>query len=190
MLINQQGQVVWSRNLPEEIPLSYSLTDIASMTRWYLKDYPVKVWEHSDGLFVVAEEKSSIAKYDLEFSMSTLNALPSYLGAYILCNLLMVFFLSLFFGVRLYKSLKTVAGGIENLHHMKPLNLPEHGTTATLARKLNDASILLSARSWPWRSGTTPDRMDLRCLPRHPHSSFPDHGPCGQSGEKSVSGRG
>ena len=26
---------------------------------------------------------------------------------------------------------------------MKPLNLPEHGTTATLARKLNDASILL-----------------------------------------------
>ena len=80
MLINQQGQVVWSRNLPEEIPLSYSLTDIASMTRWYLKDYPVKVWEHSDGLFVVAEEKSSIAKYDLEFSMSTLNALPSYLG--------------------------------------------------------------------------------------------------------------
>ena len=143
MLINQQGQVVWSRNLPEKIPLSYSLTDIASMTRWYLKDYPVKVWEHSDGLFVVAEEKSSIAKYDLEFSMSTLNALPSYLGAYILCNLLMVFFLSLFFGVRLYKSLKTVAGGIENLHHMKPLNLPEHGTTATLARKLNDASILL-----------------------------------------------
>ncbi len=143
MLIDQQGQVIWSRNLPEEIPLSYSLTDIASMTRWYLKDYPVKVWEHSDGLFVAAREKNSIAKYEMEIKLSTLYSLPSYLAAYLLCNLLMVFFLSLFFGVRLYKSLRTVAGGIENLHHMRPLNLPERGMTATLAQKLNDASILL-----------------------------------------------
>ena len=43
MLINQEGQVVWSRNLPDDIPRSYSLTQIASFTRWYLKDYPVKV---------------------------------------------------------------------------------------------------------------------------------------------------
>ncbi|OUQ27295.1 hypothetical protein B5E77_07025 [Lachnoclostridium sp. An131] len=143
MMIDQQGNVVWSRNLPEDIPLSYSLTDIASMTRWYLKDYPVKVWTRPDGLFVVAKPKDSIAKYDVEINLSTLKALPSYLGAYLLCNLLMVFFLSLFFGVRLYKALKSVAGGIENLHLQKPLNLPERGMTATLARKLNDVSILL-----------------------------------------------
>lgn len=143
MLIDLEGQVVWSRNLPEEIPLSYSLNDIASMSRWYLKDYPVKVWEHPRGLFVAAQPKNSVAKYDMEFRISTLKSFPSYLGAYLLCNLLMVFLLSLFFGVRLYKSLKSVAGGIENLHLQKPLNLPERGMTATLAQKLNDASILL-----------------------------------------------
>ncbi len=143
MLIDPDGQVVWSRNLPEEIPLSYSLNDIASMSRWYLKDYPVKVWEHSGGLFVAAQPKNSIAKYEMEFRVSALKAFPSYLGAYLLCNLLIVFFLSLFFGIRLYKSLKSVAGGIENLHLQRPLNLPERGMTATLAQKLNDASILL-----------------------------------------------
>lgn len=143
MLIDQQGNVAWSRNLPEDIPHSYALTDIASMTRWYLNDYPVKVWTRPDGLFVAAKEKGTVAKYDMELLMSTIHSLPSYFTAYLLCNLLMVFFLSLFFGVRLYKSLKSVAGGIENLHLQKPLNLPERGLTATLAQKLNDASILL-----------------------------------------------
>ena len=143
MLIDQQGSVVWSRNLPDEIPLSYSLSDIASMTRWYLNDYPVKVWEHPDGLFVIAGAKDSLAKYDMAINVSTLKSLPAYFGAYLLCNLLMVIFLSVFFGSRLYTSMKTIAGGIENLHYQKPLNLPERGATATLARKLNDASILL-----------------------------------------------
>ena len=97
MLIDQQGSVVWSRNLPDEIPLSYSLSDIASMTRWYLNDYPVKVWEHPDGLFVIAGAKDSLAKYDMAINVSTLKSLPAYFGAYLLCNLLMVVFLSVFY---------------------------------------------------------------------------------------------
>ena len=181
MLIDQQGQVVWSRNLPEEIPLSYSLTDVASMTRWYLKDYPVKVWTRPDGLFVVAAEKNSVAKYDLEMNVSTMRSLPSYFAAYLLCNLLMAFFLSLLFGVRLYRSLKSVAGGIERLHLQKPLNLPERGLTATLAQKLNDASILLfrqklaldkrdSART-EWISGVSHDiRTPLALILGHADS--------------------
>ena len=40
MLIGEDGQVVWSRRKPADVPAQYTLTDVASFTRWYLNDYP------------------------------------------------------------------------------------------------------------------------------------------------------
>lgn len=44
MLLDDSGNVIWSINLPEDIPLKYSVSDVAGFTRWYLNDYPVNVW--------------------------------------------------------------------------------------------------------------------------------------------------
>lgn len=41
MLLDNTGHVSWSFNLPNQIPLSYSLIDIAQLSRSYLKNYPV-----------------------------------------------------------------------------------------------------------------------------------------------------
>ena len=38
MLIGLDGQVVWSLRKPADVPEAYSLTDVASFTRWYLND--------------------------------------------------------------------------------------------------------------------------------------------------------
>ncbi len=35
------GRIIWSKDLPEEIPTKYSRKDIALFTRYYLRDYPV-----------------------------------------------------------------------------------------------------------------------------------------------------
>ena len=53
MLLDDNGTVIWQNNLPKELPLEYSATDIAIFSKWYLNDYPVKVWKHSDGLLVI-----------------------------------------------------------------------------------------------------------------------------------------
>ncbi len=42
MLIDEKGAVAWSTDLPSDVPLNYKLTDVAGLSRWYLKDYPVK----------------------------------------------------------------------------------------------------------------------------------------------------
>ena len=144
MLIAEDGQVVWSHHLPEEIPLSYSLTDVAALTRWYLKGYPVRVHTRDDGLFVLASPKDSIAKYALEFDTATIYRLPSYLAAYLICNLLLILALTFLLGNRFYRSLKVLASGIDALQEQTPLHLPETGTTSTLAHKLNAASALLA----------------------------------------------
>ncbi|WP_277409601.1 hypothetical protein [Lacrimispora xylanisolvens] len=57
MLIDEKGSVAWSTNLPSDVPHNYKLTDVAGLSRWYLKDYPVKVWQHEKGLFVVGSPK-------------------------------------------------------------------------------------------------------------------------------------
>ena len=38
MLLDQSGQVVWSFCKPADLPAQYTLTDVASFTRWYLND--------------------------------------------------------------------------------------------------------------------------------------------------------
>lgn len=144
MLIAEDGQVVWSRHLPDDIPRFYSLTDVAALTRWYLKGYPVRVHTREDGLFVLALPKDSVAKYALEFDTATIYRLPSYLAAYLFCNLLLILALTFLLGNRFYRSLKVLASGIDGLQKQKELSLPETGSTSTLARKLNAASALLA----------------------------------------------
>lgn len=147
MLISQEGQVIWSRNLPAEIPLSYSLTDIASMTRWYLKDYAVKTWAHPDGLFVVAAPKGSRWKHSIEFPISFIEALPAAIVAFFLGNLLLALLLAVLFGRRFYASLRVLADGIESLAKREPVVLPEKGMTASLAGKLNQTATILEKQS-------------------------------------------
>ena len=45
ILIDEQGEVIWEWEKPQEIPNRYTLTDVASFSRWYLKDYPVNYIE-------------------------------------------------------------------------------------------------------------------------------------------------
>lgn len=57
---NETKQVKWqTANLPETIPLSYTLSDIASLTRGYIDGYPTFTGETEDGLIVLGYPKDS-----------------------------------------------------------------------------------------------------------------------------------
>ena len=53
ILIGEDGRVIWSLRKPADVPERYSLTDIASFTRWYLNDYPVQCRFRDDGLDII-----------------------------------------------------------------------------------------------------------------------------------------
>ena len=76
MLLNQEGQVVWSLRKPEDVPEGYTLTDVAAFTRWYLKDYPVQCWVREDGLLVVGSPTGSVWKHDIVMGTQTLLQTP------------------------------------------------------------------------------------------------------------------
>lgn len=143
MLIDHSGTVVWSRNLPEEIPLQYTLAEVAGFSRWYLKDYPVSVWQHSDGIVVLGDEKNSYWKYSIEYDMDMLRKFPQY-GIYILgINVLLAFMLAIGLGYTLYHSLKPLVSGIEKLSRKEATTLETTGMLGELANKINVTSRLL-----------------------------------------------
>ena len=94
MLIDDRsGSVLWSYRLPKEIPVQYSLSDVAVFSRYYLKDYPVSTWKHPNGLIVVGSPKKSLWKSAYMVPYSEFKALPFYITLIIMGDLLIVFLL-------------------------------------------------------------------------------------------------
>lgn len=87
MLLSQEGQVVWSFRKPADVPEQYTLTDVASFTRWYLKDYPVQSWVREDGLLVVGSPRGSIWKHDIAMTTRILLQTPIWFLAFFLLAL-------------------------------------------------------------------------------------------------------
>ena len=64
LIDNRTHKVSWhTEHLPEDIPLEYSLPDIASLTRGYLMDYPTFPGESADGLVVLGYPKDRYWKH-------------------------------------------------------------------------------------------------------------------------------
>ncbi|MFT3983162.1 MAG: HAMP domain-containing sensor histidine kinase [Lachnospiraceae bacterium] len=144
MLINDNGTVIWSHHLPGDLPLQYSLSDVAGFSRWYLLDYPVHVWEHEDGLFVLGNQKYSVWKQSIEVPERVMDNSRFWLPLFLILNAVTAVFLALLLGFRLFRSLKKLSGGIEDMKQKRPAALPVHGVLGDLAVGINQASAELA----------------------------------------------
>lgn len=142
-LLNDAGNVIWDWRLPEEIPAHFSLGEVASFTRWYLKDYPVRVWNCDAGLLVIGEPKLTAAKYSVEFTRDSVRNVPYFLLALVGANIFLVLILAVLSGYRLYASLMPLASGIDGLASGRRVLVPEQGLVGDLGKKLNQAARML-----------------------------------------------
>lgn len=144
MLIDNDGNVVWSMDLPDEVPQKYSVSDVAGFTRWYLNDYPVTVWRRTDGLFVLGNEKGSIWKYSMQEPQTVMDNIKVWIPAVLILNALIAVLLALLFGLRLFRSLKPLARGIEDMAEKQPVELSTRGLLGNLAAGINKTSAQLT----------------------------------------------
>ncbi len=140
ILIDEGGNIIWEQNKPNDIPDRYTINDIAKMTRWYLNDYPVYVRAEDYGLLVLGIPKNSVGKYDLEYSMDWFDTLPQRILIILALNLLLAVLLALLFGSKLYKRLKTLTLGIQDLRLEKKIRLKEKGIFKELSKNINETS--------------------------------------------------
>ena len=73
MLLDENGRVIWSIRKPEELEEGYSRSEIARMSKWYLKGYPVQMRAWDDRIMVVGMQKETMWKYNIEFSLSLIH---------------------------------------------------------------------------------------------------------------------
>lgn len=144
MLLDAGGKVIWSEKLPDEIPRAYTIADVAGFTHWYLKGYPVYVWRQEDHLLVLGSPKGSIWKHDMELPQKVMDNTLIWIPAVLVLNGAAAVFLALLLGMRLFRSLKPLAKGIEELSENKPVELSTHGMLGNLAADINQASVRLT----------------------------------------------
>ena len=144
MLLDESGAVVWEQGLPEELPRFYTSAQVASFSRWYLQDYPVKVWSREDGaLMVVGFAPGTLVKY--YFSMETPPLMMFLVGAIavFVCNLLLMIFLMLRNTRRVEKAMSPILRGIQELSRGSYQSLDEGGELTEINAGLNRAGDYL-----------------------------------------------
>jgi len=147
MLIDDRGNIAWSYMLPDELPKKYSLTDVAKLTRNYLMDYPVFVWQHDEGLVVVGYPKDSLGKYQYILPTDWVSSLPLRIVYLVIGNIILALLLSLLMGSRLIRSIRPLTYGIQALAEDKEVFIEPKGILASLAQNINITSALLKQKN-------------------------------------------
>lgn len=147
ILIGEDGNVLWSQNLPNDIPTHYSINDIARMTRWFLNDYPVYVRTRDDGLLVLGLPKNAVGKYDMAYSMEWFDSLPRRLISILVLNLLLAAVLAFLIGSFFYRRIVMLTNGISELRQEQRVSLKEKGIFKELARNINETSASIERKN-------------------------------------------
>ena len=103
MLLNDDGIIILSKNLPEELNKQYSLKDVAAFTRYYLKDYPAQTYIIDEGLLIIGEPKNTEWKYNLVYKIDTIQNLSRILPLIIFINILILVLIPLYIQKRVLR---------------------------------------------------------------------------------------
>lgn len=108
MLLDENGHVIWSYKKPEELKDSYTRSEIARMSKWYLKDYPVYLSVRGDRVLVVGLPKYTMWKYNIEFPMPWIQYMKRVWFWIVLFDFLLILILVFFFTKRWAKNREQV----------------------------------------------------------------------------------
>lgn len=143
MLLDENGDVAWCWQLPTEFPMHYSVGDVASFSRWYLQDYPVRTWRNGDCLMVFGMEQDSVTKFNAVYDIEIIRRIPDTIKGFLISNVVLILLVAIAFAYRFYRAMKPLASGIDSLTKKEVTTLREKGLMSDLAMKLNQTSTLL-----------------------------------------------
>lgn len=163
LLDNEDGTVLWESRLPEGFSHRYSTTDIAKFSRGYLMDYPVFVWEHSDGLLVLGYPKNSYTKQLSNYrTMKSFLSMPFFLLFLLVTDVLLLFLLYYRTELRTIKILEPFIDGISQLAKGNTVNLKAEEPLRELSEEINQVSRQLQKKDTARANWITGISHDIR----------------------------
>lgn len=167
LINNDTRQVVWQTdNLPDSIPMQYTLSDIAELTRGYIDGYPTFTGEAPNGLLVLGYPKDRFwkhtrASWDYNFIIN----LPKNAMIILAVNIVLLFLIYAAFHSKLLRSIRPITNGIENLSSGSPVCLKETGVLSELAEKINKTSEILQMQAEQLRKKKLQEQTGSRVFP-------------------------
>jgi signal transduction histidine kinase len=157
LIDNDTRQVVWrTAHLPDNIPMQYTLSDIAELTRGYVNGYPAFTGEAQSGLLVLGFPKDRFWKHTrASWDYSFIADLPKNLLIILVINIALIFLIYAAVDSKLLRSIKPITNGIQNLSNGSPVCLKENGVLSELAEKINKTSEILQMQAEQLRKKET-----------------------------------
>lgn len=154
---NATMKVVWQTdNLPESVPMSYTISDIASLTRGYIDGYPTFTGETEHGLAVLGYPKDSFWKHMWpSWDYNSIANLPKTILSVFAVNIALIFTIYVIANSKLLKSVKPIASGIQALSTNEEVHIREKGLLSELAASINKTSDILRTQSRQLRKRET-----------------------------------
>lgn len=161
MYLTPDGKCFWSLDLPEEVPQSYTIQDVALFSKGYLVDYPVFVWNTDDGLLVLGYPKNSYTKIISNYySIQTIQKLPFFITAMLGLDIICLFLAYCLSRRKIIRNTEPIIAAVETLADGKPVSIHVNGELAEIADSVNKASCILSKQNEAranWISGVSHD---------------------------------
>lgn len=139
MVLDGNGTVIWQYDLPQNLNKRYTASEIASFSRWYLDDWPVFCWTADYGLFVAAQPRGSVWKYNIYSSAALMYAAAAGLLPTLGVLLAAVVGCCVFFSWRGARQLRAIAAGLDTIADGGTVELPPDADKAVLHA---DAALL------------------------------------------------
>lgn len=147
MVLDEEGRVVWQYDLPPQLDRTYTLTDVAAFSRWYLDDYPVFSWIIGDGLLVLGREPGTVFRYSFYSYTELFRGIFNGFLPTLVALVGVIAAGCMVFSWRGTKALANVARGLDTLAAGETVQLPTTGFTAEVARKLNRTGAILQRQN-------------------------------------------
>lgn len=159
--LQPDGHSYWTCDLPEEVPESYTVREVALFAKGYIADYPVFVWNTEDGLLVLGYPKNSYTKLTSNYyPIQIIKKLPYFIIGILVMDLLLLFAGYYFSKRKIIRNTEPVIDAVKTLETGKPVSLHVHGELSEVAESINKASLILSRQNEAranWISGVSHD---------------------------------
>ena len=157
LIDNDTRQVVWQTdNLPANIPMQYTLSDIAELTRGYVDGYPAFTGEAQTGLLVLGYPKDRFWKHTrASWDYNFIADLPRNTIIILAINIVLISLIYAAVNSKLLCSIKPITNGIQSLSNGSPVCMREKGVLSELAEKINKTSEILQMQAEQLRKKET-----------------------------------
>lgn len=161
IVIDNSGNVIWQYNLPEEIPLKYSLQDVAAFSKGYIKNYPVFTWKQENDLLVLGYPKNSYSKFVTNYlPLSAMQKTPIILFIMLVSNVTILFIVYYLSKRNVMLKVAPILNGLDKLSHGETVVLNINGELEDVGKRINETSLQLDKQNKAranWISGVSHD---------------------------------